>query len=66
MPLFGNIATQTAQAGLKGMFEPSLKLERDNAAMAGFPVLIQIGRAKVAVKVSLGRADPGFADLRML
>ena len=34
------------------MFGPSLKLERDNAAMAGFPVLIQIGRAKVAAKVS--------------
>ncbi len=57
------------------MFEPSLKLERDNAAMAGFPVLIQIGRAKVAaevspevsLEVSFGRARiPPVASLRML
>jgi hypothetical protein len=34
------------------MFEPSLKLERERAANPGFPVLIQIARAKVAVKVA--------------
>jgi hypothetical protein len=33
---FGNIATQTAQAGLKSVFEPSLKLERENAAGVAF------------------------------
>jgi hypothetical protein len=37
---------------LKAVFEPSLKLERERAANPGFPVLIQIARAKVAVKVA--------------
>jgi hypothetical protein len=37
---------------LKAVFEPLLKLERESAANPGFPVLIQIARAKVAVKVA--------------
>jgi hypothetical protein len=46
-----NIAIQSARAGLKAMFEPSLKLERARVR-AGFPALIQIARAKAAVKVA--------------
>ena len=37
---------------LKAVCEPSLKLERESAANPGFPVLIQIAGAKVAVKVA--------------
>jgi hypothetical protein len=33
-------------SGLKGVFEPLLKLERDNDVMVAFSVLIQIAGAK--------------------
>jgi hypothetical protein len=39
-------------SGLKGVFEPLLKLERDNDVMVAFSVLIQIAGAKVAAKVA--------------
>jgi hypothetical protein len=56
------------------VFEPSLKLEREGCVMSqqrlhlafANAVLIQITRAKVSLKVSLGRARSPIADLRML
>jgi hypothetical protein len=41
------------------VFEPSLKLERDNDVMPAFPALIQIARAKVAAEVA-AEVSPRF------
>ena len=49
---FWNYRGTVWASGLKGVFEPSLKLERDNDVMPAFPALIQIARAKVAAEVS--------------
>ena len=69
MPLWNYRDTVWA-SGLKGVFEPLLKLERDNDVMPAFLVLIQIASAKaateVAAEVPLAHAHPAIAGLRML
>ena len=53
MPLWNYRDTVWA-SGLKGVFEPLLKLERENDVMPAFPALIQIAPAKAAAEVPQG------------